>query len=94
MSELDEAIKALENSVNELELILEATKKGGNIGQLLTWKKIEDGMIEKFHIMSEEQERMLLRNFHFHWYKELNDQEVLSELIKKSRRSHKLNNIL
>ena len=94
MGEINDDIKELSDSVDELELILEAKKKGGDISQLLTWKKIEDGMIDAFDIMSEEQERLLLRNFTFRWYDELNDENTLKERIKKARRSNKLNDIL
>lgn len=93
---MEQEIRSLESAIEKMQQLNDALKKrqGEPVGQMLMYKKIEDGMIENFHIMTDHQIKNLLRGFKFKWYKELNSQKVLEDAIKKAKRKDVLRSIL
>ena len=93
---MEDLIKRLEETCEEMELITELTKKYRDntvVSQMLIYKKIEDGILAKLGNAKIYQLKALKNGFRFRYY----DKEMVDKLINialsKRIRKDKLNNI-
>ena len=93
---MEELIKMLNNSCEELELITELTLKYKDIqvvGEMLLYKKMEDGILNKLMTASISQLELLKRDYYFRYYKKDITNKLIDIAIKNVTRRNKLNKL-
>jgi len=87
---MDYLIERLKTICDDMELLTELTLKYKDnkvVGDMLMYKKIEDGIIEKFNLASEYQLNYMKDRYTFRYYdKEMMVKVIDAQIIKNSRR--------
>ncbi len=92
---IHDKINDLEKAIDKLDIIIEAKRRFGNKAEVgLMNKKIEDGILDNLHRMTDYQREHFHSGFDFIWYEELNDPIKFGERLKQSDRNMKLGKIL
>jgi len=93
---MEDLIKSLEKSCEELELLNEVSKRAhgdsSRITELLFYKKVEDGYIANFHKATLYQLNMM-KSFRFRYYKDEDMRKLIDAAIIKVTRREKLNKL-
>lgn len=94
MSELEDKLKGLIDTVQEMNTILTKSREiGETTAMTILYKNIEDGIFNKIQNANEYQLKKIM-SYNFRYYKEYNtDKEALSREIKKRIREDKLNKL-
>lgn len=93
---MEELLKRIKDTTEELELISELLKKYKDIkivGDKLFEKKLEDGIINNFHIASIEQLKSLKKRYYFKYYDKEDIDKLIDITIKNRIRKDKLNKL-
>ena len=93
---MEELIERLKNTCEELELITELTLKYKDIqvvGEMLLYKKMEDGILNKLMTASISQLELLKRDYYFRYYKKDITNKLIDIAIKNVTRRNKLNKL-
>lgn len=96
---MEELLKRIKETSEELELIVELTKKYKDInvvGDILFNKKLEDGIIKNFWRASIEQLKMMKKypgRYNFKYYKQEDVDKLIDVAIKNRIRKDKLDKL-
>ena len=93
---MEDLIKRLEASCEELELITELTAKYRDnkvVAEKLIFKKIEDGILANLHIANLEQLKVMRYSYKFRYYSKDITDKLVDIQIKKTTRKEKLEKI-
>ena len=93
---MEELLKTLKNTTEELELIIELSNKYKDIkvvGDMMFKKKLEDGIINNFWRASIEQLKSMKKCYYFEYYKKDDIDKLIDNTIKNRIRKNKLNKL-